>query len=67
MTGPGSGPTPLAWLRESLARREPAYLEVADLVVDVDEGTPDDLARLVVDGLLADVGTQDRTSAQERG
>ena len=35
---------PAAWLAATLDRREPAYLAVADVVVDVDDRTPDDVA-----------------------
>ena len=47
---------PAAWLATTLARREPAYLAAAHVVVDVDSRTPADVAEVVVELLLASVG-----------
>ncbi len=50
---PWVGSDPVVWLRESLARRAPAYVQVADVVLDVDEGSPDELARRLLEALVA--------------
>jgi shikimate kinase len=54
---------PVSWLAATLARREPGYLAVADVVVDVDSRTPDAVARAVIERLLGGVGT---TGLEER-
>ncbi len=42
---------PLAWLAGKLSEREPAYLSVADLVVDVDHRAPQEAAGVVIAAL----------------
>ena len=64
---PWVGSDPTDWLRESLARREPAYLQVADVVVDVDDGSPEQVARRVLAGLVSHLETPERLSAREDG
>ncbi len=39
---------PLAWLRVTAAKRDPMYASVADLVVDVDELSPPDVATRIL-------------------
>jgi shikimate kinase len=65
---------PASWLAATLARREPGYLSVADVVVDVDRRTPDEVARAIVERLVASVGAgsvvaeaDDTREAEESG
>jgi len=48
---PWLGQDPLSALQQLYAGREPLYLEVADLVLDVESVTPDDLATAILDAL----------------
>ena len=49
---PWLGSDPQQWLAAQLARREPAYVAAADLVVDAGEGTPAELAARIARNLL---------------
>ena len=42
---------PLGWLTDMPTRREPAYMSTADLIIDVDELKPDQVARRIHDHL----------------
>jgi shikimate kinase len=42
-----------AWIRETVAERSPLYESVADLTLDVDGRSPDELARAIERGLIS--------------
>jgi len=52
------GPDPVGALRALAARRDPLYAAVADVVVDVDAGTPAEAARAVRAAYEAATGTR---------
>jgi shikimate kinase len=53
---PWLGDDPEATLRKLYEGREPLYEKLAHLVVDVDDTTPDDVARRILDALHARTG-----------
>jgi hypothetical protein len=42
-----------AWIAARAAERAPLYAEIADLTVDVDERSPDEIANLILADLSA--------------
>jgi shikimate kinase len=53
---PWLGDDPEATLRKLYEGREPLYEKLAHLIVDVDDTTPDDVARRILDALHAGAG-----------
>jgi len=45
---PRYGDDPLAFLAEQARRRDPWFREIADLVLETDDATPDELATAIV-------------------
>jgi shikimate kinase/3-dehydroquinate synthase len=64
---PTFGLDPEELLRRQLADRSPRYASVADVVVDVDGRTPDDLIDEILRHLPPDRGGGDGGSSSERG